>query len=142
MLHRYFSGMLRHMWISNSLDSDFCVDTLTEALSRFGTPEIFNTDQGARLTSQAFTNVLKNHKVAISMDGRGRVQDNIFVERLWWTLKYQYVYLWFFDNGTELRQGLRYWFEFYNHDQSHQALDDRTPDEVYFGLFHPLELAA
>ena len=128
--------------VSNSLDSDFCVDALTEALSRFGTPEIFNTDQGAQFTSQAFTNVLKNHKVAISMDGRGRVQDNIFVERLWWTLKYQYVYLWSFDNGTELRQGLRYWFEFYNHDRSHQALDGRTPDEVYFSLPHPFEQAA
>jgi putative transposase len=78
----------------------------------------------------------------MSMDGLGRFQDNIFVERLWWTLKYQYVYLWSFDNGTELRQGLRYWFEFYNHERSHQALDDRTPDEVYFSLPHPFEQAA
>ena len=93
--------------VSNSLDSDFCIEALKDALGRCGTPEIFNTDQGAQFTSQAFTDVLKHHEVAISMDGRGRVQDNIFIERLWWTLKYQYLYLWSFGNGTELRQGLR-----------------------------------
>ena len=80
--------------ISNSLDSNFCVEALTEALSRYEKPEIFNTDQGAQFTSQAFTGLLKQQNVAISMDGRGRVQDNIFIERLWWTLKHQYLYLW------------------------------------------------
>jgi putative transposase len=128
--------------VSNSLDSNFCVEALTEALSRYGKPEIFNTDQGAQFTSQAFTGLLKEHNVAISMDGRGRVQDNIFIERLWWTLKYQYLYLWSFGNGTELRQGLRQWFKHYNRERSHQALDDLTPDEVYFRLPHPFKKAA
>jgi putative transposase len=128
--------------VSNSLDSDFCVDALTEALSCYGTPEIFNTDQGAQFTSKAFTDMLKEHNVAISMDGRGRVQDNIFIERLWWTIKYQYLYLWSFDNGTELRQGLRQWFDLYNRQRSHQALDDLTPDEVYYCLPHPFKQAA
>ena len=76
------------------------------------------------------------------MDGRGRVQDNIFIERLWWTLKHQYLYLWSFGNGTELRQGLRQWFDHYNRERSHQALDDLTPDEVYFRLPHPFKQAA
>ena len=128
--------------ISNSLDSNFCVEALTEALSRYEKPEIFNTDQGAQFTSQAFTGLLKQQNVAISMDGRGRVQDNIFIERLWWTLKHQYLYLWSFGNGTELRQGLRQWFEHYNRERSHQALDDLTPDEVYFRLPHPFKQAA
>jgi putative transposase len=128
--------------VSNSLDSDFCVDALTEALSCYEAPEIFNTDQGAQFTSKAFTDMLKEHNVAISMDGRGRVQDNIFIERLWWTIKYQYLYLWSFDNGTELRQGLRQWFELYNRERSHQALDDLTPDEVYYRLPHPFKQAA
>jgi len=79
--------------LSNTLDSDFCVEAVAEAISRYGKPEIFNTDQGAQFTSDAFTILLKEHEINISMDGRGRVQDNIFIERLWWTLKYQYLYL-------------------------------------------------
>jgi putative transposase len=128
--------------ISNTLDTEFCVEALCEALSRFGRPEIFNTDQGAQFTATAFTDVLKSHHVQISMDGRGRVQDNIFIERLWWTLKYQYLYLWSFGNGSELRQGLAQWFEFYNAERSHQALDNLTPDEVYFDFPHPFAEAA
>ncbi len=128
--------------ISNTLDADFCVEALSEALAIYGPPEIFNTDQGAQFTSQAFTGKLKSHGVQISMDGRGRVQDNIFIERLWWTAKYQYLYLRSFDNGSELRQGLARWFRFYNQERSHQSLDDRTPDEVYFGIPHPLAEAA
>ena len=76
------------------------------------------------------------------MDGRGRVQDNIFIERLWWTLKYQYLYLWSFDNGADLRKGLEHWFNFYNCERSHQALDNLTPHEVYFAIPHPLAQAA
>jgi len=128
--------------LSNTLDTDFCVEALQEAISRFGRPEIFNTDQGAQFTASAFTDVLKSYNVRISMDGRGRVQDNIFIERLWWTLKYQYLYLWSFDNGAELRKGLEHWFNFYNCERSHQALDNLTPDEVYFALPHPLAQAA
>jgi putative transposase len=95
-----------------------------------------------QFTSDAFTGVLKDSGIAISMDGRGRVQDNIFIERLWWTLKHHYVYLHSFANGSELMAGLLEWFRFYNHEPFHQALDNRTPDEVYFGLSHPLAEAA
>jgi putative transposase len=128
--------------LSNTLDADFCVEALEEALRRFRKPEIFNTDQGAQFTSKAFTDLLKDNAVRISMDGRRRVQDNIFIERLWWTLKYQYIYLWSFESGTQLRQGLQQWFRMYNRERSHQALDDMTPDEVYYGLPHPFAEAA
>jgi putative transposase len=128
--------------ISNTLDTDFCVEAVEEALSGYGVPEIFNTDQGAQFTSNEFTSTLKDSGIAISMDGRGRCQDNIFIERLWWTLKYQYLYLHSFDTGTELRSGLKQEFEYYNSQRSHQSLDGRTPDEVYFGLDHPLAKAA
>jgi putative transposase len=128
--------------VSNTLDADFCVEALQEAISRYGTPEIFNTDQGAQFTSKAFTHVLKDNGIQISMDGRRRVQDNIFIERLWWTLKYHYLYLRAFDSGSELRKGLQEWFAFYNRDRFHQALDNRTPDEVYYGLPHPFTEAA
>ena len=108
----WYSRKILSWRVSNTLDTEFCVEALSEALSRFGRPEIFNSDQGAQFTATAFTDVLKSHQVQISMDGRGRVQDNIFIERLWWTLKYQYLYLWSFNNGTELRQGLGQWFKF------------------------------
>ena len=128
--------------VSNTLDSDFCTQALQEALERYGTPEIFNTDQGAQFTSIAFTQILKDRSVAISMDGRGRCQDNIFVERLWWTLKHSYLYLQAFDSGSELREGLAEWVRFYNYERGHSSLDDRTPDEVYYGLPHPFAEAA
>jgi putative transposase len=128
--------------LSNTMEADFCVEALKEAIERYGCPEIFNTDQGAQFTSEAFTNVLKDSGIAISMDGRRRVQDNIFIERLWWTLKYNYLYLRSFANGSELRTGLREWFVFYNKDRFHQSLDNRTPDEVYYNLPHPFAEAA
>jgi len=128
--------------VSNTLEADFCVEALSEAIGRYGSPEIFNTDQGSQFTSEGFIKKLKDNDIAISMDGRGRVQDNIFIERLWWTLKYHYVYLHSFANGAELRDGLRYWFNFYNRDRFHQSLDNLTPDEVYYGLPHPFAEAA
>ena len=128
--------------LSNTLEADFCVEAVKDAIGQYGAPKVFNTDQGAQFTSQVFIKLLKSHSIKISMDGRGRVQDNIFIERLWWTLKYQYLYLWSFDNGTQLRQGLQQWFRFYNHERSHQALDNLTPDEVYYGLPHPFAEAA
>jgi len=128
--------------LSNTMEADFCVEALEEAIGRYGRPEIFNTDQGAQFTSDAFTKVLKDNDIAISMDGRGRVQDNIFIERLWWTLKHHYLYLISFADGSELRTGLRDWFHFYNRERFHQALDNRTPDEVFYGLPHPLVEAA
>ncbi len=128
--------------LSNTLESDFCVEALQEALSRYGKPEIFNTDQGAQFTSTRFTQVLKDHGIGIRMDGRGRCQDNVFVERPWWTIKHHYLYLHSFSGGSELRQGLTEWISFYNHERGHSALDDRTPDEVYYGLPHPFAEAA
>jgi len=128
--------------ISNTLETAFCVQALEEALSRYGRPEIFNTDQGAQFTSNAFTKVLEDNHVAISMDGRGRCQDNIFVERLWWTLKYQYIYLHSFDSGNSLRRGLTDWIRYYNHERGHSSLDNRTPDEVYSSPPHPFAEAA
>lgn len=96
--------------VSNTMESDFCVEALKEAIHNFGCPEIFNTDQGSQFTSDAFTGVLKNNEIQISMDSRGRFQDNIFIERLWWTLKYHYFYLWTFENGSKLSNGLKKWF--------------------------------
>jgi len=128
--------------LSNTLDAGFCVEALGEALDRYGPPLIFNTDQGAQFTSHEFTNTLESRGVRISMDGRGRAMDNIFIERLWWTVKYHYLYLHAFDNGRELREGLAQWFSFYNGKRFHQGLDNMTPDEVYFGISHPLPWAA
>jgi putative transposase len=128
--------------VSNTMEPAFCVNALEEALSRFGTPEIFNTDQGAQFTSNAFTKVLKDNDIAISMDGRGRCQDNIFIERLWWTLKHQFIYLHSFDTGKSLRRGLGKWIQYYNLVRGHSSLDDKTPDEVYYGLPHPFAEAA
>ena len=128
--------------LSNTMETDFCVEAVEEAIRRYGTPEIFNTDQGSQFTSDDFTGVLKDHGIAISMDSRGRAQDNIFIERLWWTLKYNYIYLRSFDNSADLRKGLRSWFSFYIQERFHQALDNLTPDEVYYGLPHPFAEAA
>ena len=118
--------------ISNTMDSDFCVEALEEALSRYGTPEVFNTDQGAQFTADAFTRVLKNHNVTISMDGKGRWIDNVFVERLWRSVKYEDVYLRAYETPAALRAGLAKYFRFYNGRRRHTALNRRTPDAVYF----------
>jgi len=138
----WYSRKVLSFRFSNTLDADFCVEALDEALGRYGKPDIFNTDQGAQFTSKEFTALLQDNAVRISMDGRRRVQDNIFIERLWWSLKHQYIYLWSFDNATQLKQGVGQWFDMYNKERSHQALDDRTPDEVYYGLAHPFAWAA
>lgn len=118
--------------LSNTLDTDFCSEALQEAIQRFGAPEIFNTDQGAQFTSEAFTGVLKDHSIAISMDGKGRWVDNVFVERLWRTVKYEDVYLRAYETPAALRAGLVRYFDFYNARRRHSALDRCTPDAVYF----------
>lgn len=128
----WYSRKVLSWRISNTLETDFCIEALQEALERHGTPEIFNTDQGSQFTSNNFTKLLESHGIRISMDGRGRCLDNIFIERLWWTVKYHYLYLTTFNNGSDLRQGLRKWFKYYNSERFHQALDNLTPDEVYF----------
>ena len=118
--------------VSNTLDTDFCVEALEDALARFGVPEIFNSDQGSQFTSDAFTGVLKAHSIAISMDGKGRWVDNVFVERLWRSVKYEDVYLRAYETPGQLRAGLTRYFQFYNARRRHSALDRRTPDAVYF----------
>jgi putative transposase len=117
--------------VSNTLDTSFCIEALEEALHTYGTPEIFNTDQGSQFTSDDFTRVLKDHHIRISMDGKGRWIDNVFIERLWRSVKYQDIYLTAYGSLGELRQGLRKWFERYD-QRRHQGLDNRTPDEVYW----------
>ena len=115
--------------LSNLLDADFCIEALEEAL-RQGRPEIFNTDQGSQFTGDGFTGVLRGHGVAMSMDGRGRFADNIFVERLWRSLKYEEVYLRAYENVAQARHGIAAYFEFYNHQRLHQALGYRTPHQL------------
>ncbi|SMF94394.1 putative transposase [Methylomagnum ishizawai] len=117
--------------VSNTLDGGFCVDCLEQAIRAYGTPGIFNSDQGCQFTSEAFTGALKAHGVAISMDGRGRALDNIFVERLWRSVKHEDVYLRGYGSLPELLVGLTNYFGFYNAERSHQSLGYRTPDEVY-----------
>ena len=117
--------------LSNTMDLSFCLAALGEALARFGRPEIFNTDQGSQFTSAAFTGALAEAGVAISMDGRGRWMDNVFIERLWRSLKYEDVYLKGYADGHEARRGIAEWIAFYNHRRPHQALADRTPMAVW-----------
>jgi putative transposase len=118
--------------LSNTLDAAFCTSALEAALAH-GQPEIFNTDQGAQFTSRAFTSVLQRAGVAISMDGRGRALDNVFIERLWRTVKYEDVYLHDYPTARDLAQGLTRFFHFYDCERPHSALDYRTPAEVYHG---------
>lgn len=118
--------------LSNTLETDFCLEALDEALRRFGKPEIFNTDQGVQFTCDAFTRVLKDHDIDISMDGKGRWVDNVFVERLWRSVKHEDVYLRAYETPRQLREGLTRYFNFYNTERRHSALDGRTPDAVYF----------
>ena len=136
----WYSRKVLSWKLSNTLEADFCVEALEDALRQYGKPEIFNTDQGSQFTSNKFTGKLEEHNIKISMDGRGRYHDNIFIERLWWTVKHQYVYLHVFENGTELRKGLKNWFHFYNKERFHQSLGGKTPNEVYFNL--PIGAAA
>jgi putative transposase len=117
--------------VSNTLDVEFCLEALEEALARFGSPEVFNTDQGGQFTSPRFTGVLQRAGVCVSMDGRGRWLDNVFIERLWRSLKYECVYLHAFETGSELRAGLARWVGYYNAGRPHSALAGRTPDEAY-----------
>jgi putative transposase len=117
--------------LSNTMDTAFCVDALDEALARFGRPEIFNTDQGSQFTSVAFTGRLAGAGIRISMDGRGRWLDNVFIERLWRSLKYEDIYLKGYADGREARAGISSWIRFYNRGRPHQALGDRTPMVVW-----------
>ena len=117
--------------LSNTLTTDFCVDAVQEAITRYGTPEIFNTDQGCQFTSQEFTGLLNDHGIQISMDGAGRWRDNVFVERLWRSLKYEEVYLHAYETIREAQQGVTRYLTFYNQVRPHRALEGRTPEDTY-----------
>jgi putative transposase len=121
--------------LSNTLTADFCVEAVKEAFERYGKPEIFNTDQGSQFTSEEFVDLLKQSGVRISMDGKGSWRDNVFVERLWRSVKYEEVYLHAYSSMTEARTRLKDYLRRYNEKRPHQSLDNRTPDEVYFTGF-------
>ena len=123
--------------LSNTMDAEFCIEALQEALIHYGAPEIFNTDQGSQFTTPRFTEVLEKRQIRISMDGRGRWLDNVFIERLWRSLKYECVYLHAFETGSELRAGLTSWIAHYNGQRPHSALAGRTPDEAYHDVPTP-----
>jgi len=127
--------------VSNTMDVEFCITALEEALAGFGRPEIFNTDQGSQFTSLRFTGVLQAAGIRISMDGRGRWMANVFIERLWRSLKYECVYLHAFETGSELRAGLTKWIGYYNANRPHSGLGGQTPNEAY-GVGELMRLAA
>lgn len=126
----WFSRLVISWKLSNTLDSRFCEEVLEEALY-FGKPEIFNTDQGAQFTCRNFTGKLEANSIKISMDGKGRALDNIFIERLWRSLKYEDIYLKNYQNGTDLHDGIKRYFHFYNNERPHQSLDYKTPFSVH-----------
>jgi putative transposase len=137
----WFSRRVLSWRLSITMDVSFCIEALEEAIEKHGRPEIFNTDQGAQFTSQAFTGRLKEEGIQISMDGKGRWADNVFVERLWRSLKYEHVYLHAYESVGEARRKIGSYFEFYNSRRPHSSLEARTPDQVYFNL-PPLARAA
>ncbi len=118
--------------VSNTMSTDACTDALEEAIARYGRPETFNTDQGSQFKSDAFTGILKAYSIQISMDGKGRWMDNVFIKRLWRSVKYEHVYLYAYDTIAELRAGLRTYFNTFNKDRTHQGLARQTPNEIYF----------
>jgi putative transposase len=128
----WYSRKVLSWRISNTLEVDFCIEALEEALTSYQPPEIFNTDQGAQFTANVFTGCLKAVNVRISMDGRGRYLDNIFIERLWRSLKYELIYLRGFEDGSQLRSEVKRWFGWYNQVRPHHGLDYKTPNQVYY----------
>lgn len=128
----WYSRKVLSYRLSNTLDSSFCVEAVQEAIDVYGAPEIFNTDQGSQFTSEAFTDVLKAHDVRISMDGKGRWLDNVFVERLWRSLKYEEVYLKAYESVAEARRLIGAYFRYFNTERGHQSLGMNTPDEVFY----------
>ena len=127
----WFSRRVLSWRLSTTMDTEFCIDALREALQRYGSPDIFNTDQGAQFTSDAFTGMLKKHGVAIRMDGKGRFLDNIFIDRIWRSVKYEEVYLHAYDDPKDARAGIGRYLKFYNDDRPHQALGCMTPKAFY-----------
>lgn len=128
----WYSRKVLSWRLSNSMDTSFCVEALHEAINRYGRPEIFNTDQGAQFTSDDFTSALKDADIKISMDGKGRWMDNVFIERVWRSLKYEEVYLKAYESVKQARESIKIYLAFYNSERTHQSLDRQTPDEAYF----------
>ncbi len=127
----WYSRYVLSWELSNCMDSPFCVSALKEALDCYGEPEIFNSDQGSQYTSEDFTSILLDRQISISMDGRGRALDNVFIERLWWSVKYENVYPRNYEDGHELYAGLDKYFQYYNNERQHSSLDKRTPVAVF-----------
>ncbi|WP_408874045.1 IS3 family transposase [Gluconobacter roseus] len=133
----WFTRKVLSWRLSNTMDVEFCIEALQDALMRYGAPDIFNTDQGSQFTTPRFSGILEERQIRISMDGRGRWLDNVFIERLWRSLKYECVYLYAFETGSELRAGLGRWIAHYNERRPHTALAGRTPDEAYHNVPTP-----
>lgn len=127
----WYSRFILSWRISNTLTTDFCIDAVKEAFEKYGTPEYFNTDQGAQFTANDFIDLLKQSEVKISMDGKGRALDNIFIERFWRTIKREHIYLYVYESGAELYKGLSQYFEFYNQRRKHQSLNYKTPSQIF-----------
>ena len=138
----WYSRRVLSWRLSNTMTTDFCLDAVREAIARYGTPEIFNTDQGSQFTSSEFTGLLQEHSIRISMDGKGCWRDNVFVERLWKSVKYEEVYLKAYDSVLAAKMNLGTYFDFYNTRRPHQSLDGKTPDEIYFAGLPQERIAA
>lgn len=138
----WFTRRVLSWRLSITLEADFCIEAVEEALAKYGKPDIFNTDQGSQFTSIAFTQILHGAKIAISMDGKGAWRDNVFVERLWRTIKYEEVYLHAYPNVPEARAAIGKYLAFYNSKRPHSSLDGQTPDQVYFNMPQSIPAAA
>ena len=117
--------------LSNTLNTDFCLQVVKEAFEKYGTPDIFNTDQGCQYTSKDFVNLIKDHKVKLSMDGKGRALDNVYIERAWRNTKQEHIYIYAHETGSDLHKGLSQYYNFYNYKRKHQSLNDKTPSEIF-----------
>ena len=137
----WFTRRVLSWKVSITMDTHFCLEAVEDAMEQYGTPEIMNTDQGSQFTSQAFTELLKENDIRISMDGKGAWRDNVFVERLWRSVKYEDIYLRAYESATAVRTGLKRYFNFYNSRRPHSSLDGRTPDQVYFSMLSQTEAA-
>jgi putative transposase len=138
----WFTRRVLSWRVSITLEADFCIEAVEEALARHGTPEIFNTDQGSQFTSSDFIKVLASRGIKISMDGKGAWRDNVFFERLWRTIKYEEVYLRAYASVSDARASTRRYLGFYNSRRPHSSLDGKTPDQVYFNALVPEAAAA
>ena len=136
------SRMVLSWRLSNTLDSAFCTDALEEAIEKYGCPDIFNTDQGSQFTAEAFTNILRSNSIGISMDGKGRWRDNVFIERLWKSVKYEDIYLKAYASMAKVKNGLASYFKFYNEKRWHNNFDRKTPAMVYFSTQSQKQVAA